>query len=67
MKFGMFFIGEYLGVTLVSCHDRDAVLRRLAGSGFSCRRDMVCDQNVCFYIAVHPAAGVYAAAHGMTS
>ena len=31
MKFGMFFVGEYLGVTLISAHDRGAVFRRMAG------------------------------------
>ena len=30
MKFGMFFLGEYLGITLISRADRDALLRRLA-------------------------------------
>ena len=37
MKFGMFFVGEYLGITLISAHDRDALLRRLAGAR-ACRR-----------------------------
>ncbi len=44
MKFGMFFVGEYLGITLISVHDHGAVFRRLAraraaraSSGFSSR------------------------------
>ncbi len=32
MKFGMFFLGEYVGITLDFGHDRDAVLWRLAGT-----------------------------------
>ena len=32
MKFGMFFMGEYLGITADLRADRDAVLRRLAGA-----------------------------------
>jgi len=32
MKFGMFFLGEYLGVTLIFGHDRDAFLRGVDGT-----------------------------------
>ena len=38
MKFGMFFVGEYLGITLISALIVDAVLRRLAGPGAAAAR-----------------------------
>ena len=37
MKFAMFFLGEYVGITLISALIVDAVLRRLAGA-VCCRR-----------------------------
>ena len=32
MKFGIFYVGEYLGITLISAFDDRALLRRLAGA-----------------------------------
>ena len=58
MKFGMFFVGEYLGVTLISAHDRGAVLRRLARA--VCCRPIVwfCMKTfvfICFFILLRAA------------
>ena len=38
MKFGLFFVGEYVGIILVSALMVDAVLRRLAGAGAAAAR-----------------------------
>ena len=35
MKFGMFFVGEYMGVTLISSDDRSSVFRGMARPGSS--------------------------------
>ena len=50
MKFGMFFVGEYLGVTLISAMITVSVLRRLAGPVAAAAR-VVPDQDVCSLFA----------------
>ena len=61
MKFGMFFVGEYMGITRDFGADRDALLRRLAGAMAAAAR-LVFSQDVCLDLRVHPAAGHAAAA-----
>ena len=61
MKFGMFFVGEYLGVILISSLISDSLLRRLAGprAAADC---LVSHQDVLLHLFLHSAAGIPAAA-----
>ena len=61
MKFGMFFVGEYLGVTLDLSPDRGIVFWRMAGSVVAANR-LVFHQDVSLYLFFYPAACVIAAA-----
>ena len=56
MKFGMFFIGEYVGVTLISALIVDPVLRRLAAARCCPADRLVPDQDGHLDLALHPGA-----------
>ena len=45
MKFGMFFVGEYLGVTLISALIADSVFRRLARAGSAASSSGSCSRR----------------------
>ncbi len=53
MKFGMFFVGEYLGITLISGLISTLVFRRVAGTVISSSRILVFVQDILFYLCVH--------------
>jgi len=55
MKFGMFFVGEYLGVTLDFLPDHGAVFRRLAGAGIA-TAGLVCVENAVLYFLLYSVA-----------
>ena len=58
MKFGMFFVGEYLAYHSDLVDDNGVtVLRRLARSMAASDR-VVRDQDVCFHLFLYSAAGV---------
>ena len=61
MKFGMFFVGEYLGVILISSLIIHSLLWRLAGPHTSPDR-LVPDQDLLLHLLFHFAAGIAAAA-----
>ena len=48
MKFGMFFVGEYLGITLISALIVDAVLRRLARARAAAASSGSCSRSLLF-------------------
>ncbi len=61
MKFGMFFVGEYLGVILISALIVGALLWRLARSGAAADRLVRAEDDV-FHLFFYSAAGGVAAA-----
>jgi len=61
MKFGMFFVGEYLGVALISALTVVLFFRRVDGTVPPPHR-LVFDQNVCIHLFFHPPAGLAAPA-----
>ena len=61
MKFGMFFVGEYLGVTLISAHDRSVVFWRMARTGLAAHC-LVSHQDVFLYLFFHSATRIAAEA-----
>ena len=61
MKFGMFFVGEYLGRDPDFLADQHSLLRRLAGARAAAHR-LVPAQDVLLHLLFHPAAGISAAA-----
>ena len=62
MKFGMFFIGEYLGITLISAMTVTLFFGGWLGPSFSAAMGMVLPENIFVHWFVHIITGIASAA-----
>ena len=58
MKFGMFFVGEYVGIVLISSITVCLFFGGWLGTGFPATDRVVCSEDFCIHLPVHPAAGL---------
>jgi NADH-quinone oxidoreductase subunit H len=58
MKFGMFFIGEYLGITLISAMTATMFFGGWLGPSFSATMGLVLFKNICIHTVLYTASGV---------